>query len=107
MKPSERASQAISLTQLRKYFYHIFLLMTDTHISFRVSHRNKIYIMTIEPTGELIKRRYRRSKLNPRNRVDPGLIEASLCPNCGELMLAGVCMNKDCDKKSRAHLPDL
>lgn len=106
MKPSERASQAISLSQLRVNLFPIFNLMRDTYISFKVSYHSKIYIISIEPTSEVLRRKYRRSKTNARNKIDPNLIESKLCPTCGDLTLNNLCMNIDCDtnqKKVSSH----
>ncbi len=61
----------------------------DTGTEILISHRSKIYKLSLEDTGRRIKRKYKRS-------VAP-LIDEIKCPECSHVMINNVCLNPACE----------
>lgn len=98
----DEKSNSISVSYLRGHLAQVFHLMKDAGVTLRVSHHRKIYNLHITPTSDRVVKQYRKSKMNPTNKIDPSLISSKKCPECKELMLNGLCMNKECQTNSPA-----
>lgn len=96
MNPVDKDSNSIPISYLRLHMFALFNLMRDTGVTLRVSHRRKIYNLNIRPTGDKVTTAYRKSKINPNNKIDPSLVSSDTCKECKELVLNGLCMNKQC-----------
>lgn len=83
----------ITATKLRANLYSVFRIAKVTTVGFEVVHDNRVYDLTITPTDKKPKiiRTYRKRKRGVR-----GLVSLDNCPACGELAVAGVCLNKRC-----------
>lgn len=60
---------------------------------FRVAYKNRIYIVTVQPTDEVAGRMTKKRVYKKRrNKIDPVTIKKAACKYCGDLELNGVCM---------------
>lgn len=91
---------SMSLSQFRKHLFQSFALMRDTKATFDVHHRRKVYKIHVEETGEKVKTPYKRK--SPKNIIAPSMISSEVCDKCGSLLVASLCMNKECDTNKKA-----
>lgn len=84
----------MSLSQLRTNLFVTFALMRDSDATIEVYHRRKVYKLHIEHTNQKVTKRYKPRK--DKKIVPNSLIESVECPECGSLIVNGLCMNRDC-----------
>lgn len=94
-------NQAISLTSFRKNIFRTFELLRDTKIAVPVAHRRKIYMLYVEPTNQRVTEPYKRGKRTVK-KIDPELIETTICSICEDLLVNGICMNGECKTNKKA-----
>jgi ribosomal protein L32 len=83
----------LSLNQLRHHLFPVFKLMKKTGHSFEVVHEGVVYDLVVRRTTKKPKIS-RAKKSNSRDIVQA--IDVNECPECGEIMFSGICMNQNC-----------
>lgn len=90
----------MSLSTFRKNLFQAFSLMRDTHTSFEIYHRRKVYKIHVEDTGRKVTTPYQRHKAPG---VSPELlITTKACPKCDSMLVNGLCLNRSCQSNQKA-----
>ena len=85
----------ISLTNFHKYLYRLFAIMKDTGLEVDISyHHGKVYRVYVLPTNRRLTSKYKYRA--PSQAKKPLVVVKRLCPVCNNLIIAGVCLTKDC-----------
>lgn len=87
--------QVLSLTQLRKNLYGTIRLMIEANLTIKIWYRGKTYELSLKESDEQLKLSRRKRKKPPVEAV-----LTSVCPDCGDLLVADVCMNSRCAKET-------
>lgn len=84
----------ISLTKLRPALFDLWRDVPAEGKTIQVTNRRHIYDVTIKPTGKMLNKPY-------KQRVKASQLSRGKCPDCGFMLVSGVCMNKCESKKPR------
>lgn len=85
----------ISAGVFRANVYPIFRLAKLTNVGFEVVYNGQVFDVTLTPTNKIPKLT-RTRKQRTRKRGVKDLVNLDNCPECGELAVSGVCLNKRC-----------
>ena len=90
----------MSLSELRTNLFQTFSLMKESHVEIDVYHRRKVYKLSITPTNEKIKTKY---KIRKDKKIIPNaLINYKECEECESLLVNGICQNGNCPSNLKA-----
>lgn len=93
----------ISVTKLRPKFFDLWRDIPADGKTIKVTNRRHIYELTIKPTGEMLTTPYK--KRAPKVRIKASQLQRGKCPDCGFMLVSGVCMNK-CKEKAASKAAD-
>jgi hypothetical protein len=86
----------ISARHLRDYLNEMLRLAWTSGISFKLHYKDRVFLLTIEPTGETYKRR-------PPKRKKKGKVYVYLneCEECRGILVSGMCIEKSCPSNNQ------
>lgn len=87
----------ISAALFRANIFPVFRLAKLTNVGFEVVYKGQVFDVTLTPTDKIPKLT-RTRKQRARKRGVKDLVNLDNCPECGELAVSGVCLNKRCTK---------
>lgn len=82
----------LSLSQFRTHLLPLFRVMKATGQTFEVSYKGVVYDVIVHRTDKVSDLK-RPKRIKRHELVSVSVAE---CPECGNLMMAGVCMNTNC-----------
>lgn len=84
----------LSLSHLKTSLHLLFKIASKDSVKLKVTYKEKVYYVTIEPTNE----KYRVPNYKPRFKARKGaiLLTPEICPECEYMVIGGVCINKKC-----------
>lgn len=91
----------MSLSQFRINLFKAFMMMKDSKAVFEVYHRRKVYLVHVQKTDRKVETPYKRTTAR-RNKISPQMITSESCPDCKDLLINGLCMNRDCKTNQKA-----
>lgn len=83
----------LSLKQFRRLAYPLFEVMAKTGHTFEIVYHGTVYDLNVRRTAK--KPKLTRTRISNKKEVVHA-IDVANCPDCGELMFSGVCMNQAC-----------
>jgi hypothetical protein len=89
----------LSLTNLHKHFFKLWALSINDGLSIKVNYHKKVYLLTIQPTGEYYTRVTMRQSARDARRKKAVSIKIEVCPTCEGVVAGGICLNRRCDSK--------
>lgn len=95
---------SMSLSQFRRDIFVWWKVLKDSEAVIEVHHRRKIYKIHVEPTSMKVTEPYKPRAL--KGVVPTGLIDTKPCKTCGNLLVNGVCMNRNCPSNGLKTAPE-
>lgn len=87
----------LAATNLHKNFYKLVGIAESEGITVTFSYHEKIYLLTIQPTGEKFTKKSRRMAYQNARRKRAVDIELTPCKTCGSSVAGGICLNRHCE----------
>lgn len=83
----------VSVAVLQAQLFRLFTLAYKDGLQLKVHYKDRVYMITVEPTGES----YRRTNYKKSKGQKVGIqLETHKCKTCKSLIIANICVNGDC-----------
>lgn len=83
----------VSIKTLQAHIFKLFNLAYADGLQLKVYYKDRVYLLTLEPTGEA----YHRTNYKKSKGQKVGIqLETHKCKTCKSLIIANICVNGDC-----------
>ena len=84
----------LSLTQFKRNIFPLFKIMKATGMIFEISYKGTVYDIHVQQTKKVSKTT--RAKKARKEVVTLQALDVAPCKLCDSVLVAGICMNKNC-----------
>lgn len=94
----------ISLVGLHRNLFRIFDMAQANGLTVHVAYKRREYVLDISPTGKIVPHSLGGTKIREAARKKAVSIRLGDCQRCGKLLVAGRCIDRDCDKLQKEEI---